>query len=83
MLKVIASAWLSSEDSDEYWAEGAKCTVECEATDADEVRLGVVLRDEESDAVTIYLSRREADNLSRFLAAASVAEVTIPTRIEV
>lgn len=75
---VPASAWLSNEDSDEYWCEGAKCTVEVEATDADEIRLGIVLGSEESDAATIYLSREVADHLARHLAAASITPVRLP-----
>ena len=71
-------AWLSNEDSDEYWAEGVKATIEVEVTDADEIRLGVVLENEESDAATIYLSRAEADRVSRFLAAASVTPAKVP-----
>lgn len=77
-MKVSAAAWLSAEDSDEYWAEGAKCQVEVEVTDADEVRIGIQLDNEDSDAATVYVSRATADKLARFLAAASVAEMVVP-----
>lgn len=69
--------WIGQEDSAEYWAEGVKATLEVEVTDADEIRVGVKLTDEASDTVTVYVSRQSADRLSRFLAAASVADVDI------
>jgi hypothetical protein len=75
--QVKAKVWLGSEDSDEYWAEGADATIEVEPTDADEVRIGVVLPDEETDTASIYVSRATADKLARYLAAASVAEVRL------
>lgn len=77
-MEVKADVWLSNEDSDDYWAEGIKASVEIETTDADEVRVGVKLGGESFDAATLYLSRKEADRLSRYLSAASVADVTLP-----
>lgn len=77
-MNVQADVWLSNEDSDEYWCEGAKATIEVEPTDADEIRVGIVLAPGESDAATIFLSRKEADRLARYLAAASVTEVRVP-----
>ena len=74
-MKIHADVWLSSEDSDEYWAEGVKASVEVEATDTDEVRIGVKLGGESTDVATLYVSRDSADTLARFLAAASVADV--------
>ena len=76
-MKVNASAFLGDEDQDGYWAEGVKCAVEVELTDTDEVRIGVVLPDEESDVVTLYVSRLTADKIARFLAAASVSELAV------
>ena len=74
-MKIQADVWLSSEDTDEYWAEGVKASVEVETTDADEVRIGVTLAGDGTDAATLYVSRDSADKLARFLAAASVADV--------
>ena len=79
-MNVQGSAWLSNEDSDEYWAEGVKCRLVVEVTDVDEIRLGVMLDDDDTEAAGVYLSRRNADFLSRFLAAASVDEAKLPSR---
>jgi hypothetical protein len=79
-MNVQGSAWISNEDSDEYWAEGISCRVEVEVTDVDEIRLGVVLVSVDQEAAGIYLSRKNADVLSRFLSAASVTAVNVPTR---
>jgi hypothetical protein len=51
-----------------------------EVTDVDEIRLGVMLDDDDTEAAGVYLSRRNADFLSRFLAAASVDEAKLPSR---
>lgn len=78
-MKAQGTAWINTgNDSDDYWAEGIKCDVVVEATDSDEIRLGVMLTGETHEDAGVYLSRKEADRLSRFLAAASVAEVEIP-----
>lgn len=76
-MKVNGSAWVSSEDSDEYWAEGVKCIVEVETTDADEVRVGILLVGEDTETAGVYLSRSSASDLAKFLAAAAVDEVRI------
>jgi len=72
---VAVSIWISDEDAVRYWLEGEKATARVEVTDADEIRLGVGLPDLESEVVGLYLSRAEADRLSRFLAAAVAAPV--------
>jgi hypothetical protein len=77
-MSIQGDAWLSSEDSDEYWAQGIKCFVQVEATDSDEIRLGVRLNDEGTDVATVYISRAEADRLARFVAAAVVTPVRMP-----
>ncbi len=79
-MKVQATTWIGHQDSDEYWAKGAKCEVRVEAVDVDEVRISVMLPGEDSEAVGVYLSRNAADKLARFLAAASVSEVFIPVQ---
>jgi len=75
---VQANVWIGGEDTDEYWAEGVTCTIDVEATDADEVRLGVRLHGEATDVVTLYVSRSTADELARYIAAASVIPVWVP-----
>jgi hypothetical protein len=74
-MKVIGDAWIGQGDSDEYWAEGVKSEIRVETTDVDEVRIGVHLPGEDSEAAGVYLSRAEADKLAKFLTAAAVADV--------
>jgi hypothetical protein len=76
-MRVQASAWISGEDQDNYWAEGVRCEIEVEPTDVDEIRIGVKLSGDDSDTATVYVSRKTADSLARMLAAASVIDARV------
>jgi hypothetical protein len=64
---VKGDAWISNKDSDGYWAEGESCQVFVERIDDNEIRLGVQLRDSDSDDATVYLTDAEATRLAQML----------------
>lgn len=70
---VTASSVYISDDSenvDGYWCEGEPANVQVERTDTDEIRLGVQIRGNSSDDVTVFLGRSEAIRLVLALAGA-------------
>lgn len=67
---VLAKAWIGDGESDSYWVEGEPSSIEVERTDTDEIRVGVQLRNHDTDDATIYFERSEA---IRFLLALAQA----------
>lgn len=67
-----ASVFISGdgEAADEYWCEGEPARVEVERTDENEIRLGVAIRGNSSDDVTVFVERSEAIRLVLAIAAA-------------
>ena len=49
-----------SDNPDSFWCEGESAVFEIERTDDDEVRVGVIVRGDHDDSVTLYLERSEA-----------------------
>lgn len=74
LLYVQAVAYIASgTGSADYWAEGEAARAEVQRTDENEVRIGLLLRDSESDDATIYLTVAEASRLAHMLGIAVLA----------
>lgn len=67
MLDAQALAYIGTRDGGEYWAEGEACRVEVQRTDENEIRVGVQLRESETDDATLYLTVSEASRLAHML----------------
>jgi hypothetical protein len=76
-MRIATNALMMDEGG--FWIEGVESWVEVEVTDADEIRIGVLLPGESVDVVTLHVSRADADKLARLLAAASVTDVVVPS----
>lgn len=63
----------SGDPGDNYWAEAEACRAEVQRTDDNEVRVGILLRESESDDVTLYLTVAEAGRLAHMLGIAVLA----------
>jgi len=68
-LFVRGTAWIGSNNEDDYWAEGEACSLEVQRTDENEIRIGVQLHESDSDDATVYLTDGEAARLAHMLGA--------------
>lgn len=68
---VTGNAYIYDATTDaDPWCDGGTVRVEVERSDEDEIRLGAVLRGDDSDSATIFLQRSEALRLVIALAQA-------------
>jgi hypothetical protein len=56
-------------DNSSYWAEGDAARLEVERSDENEIRLGTMLRDSDTDDATFYMTEGEAIRLMLALGA--------------
>ena len=60
---VMGTTYIGNEnvpDDDPFWVEGEPARFEIERTDDNEIRIGVQIRGDHTDAATLYLERSEA-----------------------
>lgn len=71
---ILATAWISEEDEENYWLEGGPVELAIERNDTGEIRIGVHRDLSMSEDAGLYLSDTEAMRLMAAIGAAICRE---------